>query len=279
MAFWQSQSRKINSDQVHAALLELRELAKLQKGRTGSASPLAEVSGTSGDRAKEYVDPPVIAVSKPSIEVAQDNFPNQRVPAYRRSIFGRSFRIVIHGLIAFAIVSAAFAWRASDDNTKETVKAWASSLSGLSFLPGANSHDAELSPDANATPVELNSSHSDQDAAQNSATMPAAPVVPSAATPAEVSPELQQRLTTISGDLAVVQQTLAELTAAQRNMAREIAALQAAQQAVSQKTSPISPSRAPRRKNETTELRSETVVERNSGTTTLSPPQSPLELH
>jgi hypothetical protein len=278
MASWQGQAHDINSNNVHAALVELRELAKLQKGRAGSTSPQAEVSGASGARTKEYVAP-TVAILKPPMDAAQDDFPNQQLPIYRGSILSRSLRIVIHGSIAFVIVSAAFAWRASDDNTKETMKAWASSLSGLSPLPGANSHDAESSPNATATPVELNSNHSDQDAAQNSATMPAAPVVPSAAAPAEVSPELQQRLTTISGDLAVVQQTLAELVAAQRNMVREIAALQAAQQAVSQKTSPISPSRAARRKNETTELRSETVVERNSGPATLSPPQPPLELH
>src|SRR5579863_7481784 len=66
MACRQGQAHHINDDQVHAALLELKELAKLQKSRAGSVLPHAEVSGTSGDRARELVVPPVLVMSEPS---------------------------------------------------------------------------------------------------------------------------------------------------------------------------------------------------------------------
>ena len=166
MASRRGQAHHINDDQVHAALLELKELAKLQKSRASSVLPRAEVSGTSGDRARENVVPPVVAISKPSIDRTQDDFQNVQALTDRRSILGRSLRIVIHGLIAFVIVGAAFAWRSSDENTKETIKAWESSLTGLSFLRTINSDDAtQSSADANvnAMPAEPTSIHSDQE--------------------------------------------------------------------------------------------------------------------
>ena len=282
MASWQGQAHHINDDQVHAALFELRELAKLQKSRAGSILPHAEVSGTSGDRAREHVVPPVVATLQPSIDKTQDDFQNVQALTNRRSILGRSLRIVIHGLIAFVIVGAAFAWRSSDNNTKETVKAWGNSLTGLSFLRTINSDDATESsanPNVNAMPAEPTSIHSDQDSAQHNATMPAAPVLPSTTAPTEASSELRQQLATISGDLAVVQRTLAELAATQKNMAQDIATLQAAQQAVNTKTSLNPPPRLPRHRNALTESRSEPAVEPNSGPVTVAPAQSPLELH
>ena len=282
MASRRGQAHHINDDQVHAALLELKELAKLQKSRASSVLPRAEVSGTSGDRARENVVPPVVAISKPSIDRTQDDFQNVQALTDRRSILGRSLRIVIHGLIAFVIVGAAFAWRSSDENTKETMKAWESSLTGLSFLRTINSDDAtQSSADANvnAMPAEPTSIHSDQDLARHNATTPAAPVLPSTTATTEASSELQQRLATISGDLAVVQRSLAELATAQKSMEQDIATLQAAQRAFNTKTSLNPPPRLPRHRNASTQSRSESAVEPNSGPVTVAPAQSPLELH
>ena len=280
MASRQGQAHHIADDQVHAALLELKELAKLQKSRASSVLPHAEVSGTSGDRARKHVVPPVVVMSKPSIDKTQDDFQNVQAVTDRRSILGRSLRIVIHGLIAFVIVGAAFAWRSSDNNTKETVKAWGGSLTGLAFLRTINSDDAtESSANVIAMPAKPTSIHSDQDSARYNATMPAAPVLLSTAAPTKASSELQQRLATISGDLAVVQRTLSELAAAQKNMAQDIATLQAAQQAVNTKTSLNPPPQLPRHRNASTESRSEPAVEPNSGPVTVAPAQSPLELH
>lgn len=183
-------------------------------------------------------------------------------------------------MIAFVIVGAAVAWRSSDTDTKEIIKAWGNSLAGLSFIRAINSHDAiESSRNADVVPAELTSNHSDEGSAQNNVVMPAAPVIPYAAAPVEVSAEVEQQLSTISGDVAAVQRAVEQLAAAQNRMAEDIAALQTARQAVNQETSLTQPPRFPRHKKASTDSHSETVVERNSAPVRTAPPQPPLELH
>jgi hypothetical protein len=284
MSYWQSQAHNIEGDQVHAALVELSELVKLQKGRGNLVPPHPEVSDPLGDRAKQCSVPPAVTALEPSIDGRQADH-NTQVLSYRRSVLGRSLRVVAHGLIAFVIVGTAFAWRSSDNNTKEIIKAWGSSLAELSFIRAINFQDAiESSPNANVVPAELTSNLPEQGWAQNDVVMPAAPVIPFAATPGEASSEQQEQLATISGDLAAVKRTLEQLAAAQKHMAQDIAALQTAQQAINQKASLTLPPRILRRKNASTESRSERVVERNSEPVTtapvmMAPRQPPLELH
>jgi len=279
MTSLQGQAHTITGDQGHVALLALRELVNLQKGST---PPFGEVNGASGKRSNECSVTATTAVLEPSIDgVPQADFQNIQILSQRRSVLARSLRIIAHGLIVFVIVGIALAWRSSDNETREIIKAWVSSLVRLPSIDAVNSPDAiESSPNADVAPTELTSNHPDQGSAQKDVVVPAAPVLPFAAAPVEVLSDLQQRLATISGDLATVQRTLEQLAAAQKLMAQDIANLKTAQKAVNQKTSSINlPSRGLRRKSASTDLPSETVVERNSGTVTTAPPDPPLKLH
>jgi hypothetical protein len=243
MASSQSQVRNINGDHADAARVALKEPATVQKNRVSSASSNAELGGS-----KESGVRPADADPKPAVDVRRPaDFQNGRALSLRRSVVGRSLRIVAHGLIVFVIVGAALAWRSSDNNTKATIKAWANSLPGVSFV------GAITSPDA---------------------------IGSSAPASVEGDSELRQKLATISGDLAAVQRILEQVVEAQKHMAQDIASLQSAQQAINQKSSSLNvPGRTPPRKSSATGLRSETLVERNSGASTTAPPQPPLELH
>ena len=281
MASSRSQVNNSERDQMDDAFVALRETPKLQKGRVGSVSPDADVSGASGNRSKEWGAQARVTPLGASIDVArQADSQNSHVLRHRRSVFGRSLRMVVHGLIVFVIVGTALAWRSSDNDTREIIRTWRSSLVGLPFTGTIKFHDAvDSSPNADAVVAERAAHRPDQ--AQKPVT-PAAAVIPLASAPAavEVSSELHQQLATISGALAAMQRILEQLTTAQVRMAQDIATLQTAQLAVNQKILSLNlPLRMPPRKNASAGLGSEAVVERNLGPVTTMPSPAPLELH
>lgn len=151
----------------------------------------------------------------------------------RRSIGSEALRLFVFGLIIATIGGAAFASQYGDDNIKETLGILQSSVSALlpevgtapsAAIPEGFSKNSDRVSPQDKTPVE-NTSAKETRFTQSS---------PASATAAS-SPQIQQQLAAMAGELAVVRGLAEQLTVAQKKMAQDIAALETAKDNLSQK--------------------------------------------
>jgi hypothetical protein len=131
----------------------------------------------------------------------------------KRSVGRRVFRTFAYGFIIVIIVGAALAWGSGDDKTKEMVRSWGSSLSLLSPVLGTGS------PAASA------------------AVHPVSKTSEQASFAAGSFPDTRHQLEIMVSDIADVRRILEQLAAKQEQMAKDVAALQATKQNVSEKKS------------------------------------------
>jgi len=173
---------------------------------------------------------PDLAPLEPLLELRPGRRRTRRAgpSANRRSVGREVLRLFVYGLIIIAIGGAAFASQYGDDNIKETLGILQNSVSGFSSILGTN-------PPARA--LEGFSKSSDQVSTQDKIAAKEARFIQS--TPVSVtagsSPQIQQQLETMAGELAVVRGLAEQLTVSQKKMAQDIATLETAKENLSQK--------------------------------------------
>ena len=144
----------------------------------------------------------------------------------------RIFRIICGILIAMVVVLVWQAYR--DEQTRKLIKAWThSSVTWLSSGRGATERGSGLR-------------------AEPSTILSDKPTSMPAATSANEVPDLRQQLQSVVNDLTVLHRNVEALSSKQEQMSRDIAAVQATEQAVSDKIRSLTqaaPVRAPQRKN------------------------------
>jgi hypothetical protein len=138
---------------------------------------------------------------------------------------------MLHAVARFCIaaligVGATLAWQSHGDQASEIIKAWAAPL-GQRFAGSAITPAPEITLAGAQTAIPV------QAAAQDVAL----PVQAAAAAPS------MQQLDAIARNLAMVQKGIEQLSAKQEEMARTIATLQAAEQDIRGKLSPVPQSR------------------------------------
>jgi hypothetical protein len=195
----------------------------------------------------EFHFSPGLAVGEPAVDVhpRQRYFGSGGVSRNRPSVGRSAFRAIACALSIIAIAGVPLAWQFSDDNTKGVVRAW-----GKAWGISPNEFSAALGAKSSAASAETVSKTFDSKTLDQASTgdtsgraervTPAAPA-PVAARP---SPELQHHLEALVSDLAVVRRSVEQLAANQEQMAQELTTLRAAQQNISQKSSPVSQSAA-----------------------------------
>lgn len=277
----QSQPRGFDSDHGDAAFLALKELLEHQEDQIGLSAPHADAYGSSDNRTEDSHAHPAIAALELSIDGddRRADFRNEQIFVERRSVARRVLRTAVYGFVVILIVAPALAWRSSDHTTKDIVRAWGSSLSRLPAMVGI-----ELSPGSKVSTAEPATNNSDQVATRDTAVPQAAPITPSAPAPVAVraSSELQQRLESMDGDVTALRRVVEGFAAKQEHMAQDIAALQAAQQTLSQKISSLNQPTVvsvPPHKNAARAMHSAAAVEPTSVPIPPVRPQLPLALH
>ncbi len=142
-----------------------------------------------------------LRTSEPSIHVfprPSNNFTNGQFASNKASNGRRTFRALARVSLAALIgVGGLSIWRSHGDEARETIKVWVPTW--FSSIPTAKS--------------------------------------PSVPTPTATSPELTQQLEAIPRDLTAMQRSVEQLTEQQKQTARNIATLQAAEQNIKKKTS------------------------------------------
>jgi hypothetical protein len=201
---------RIRLDQVDDVLVAFWDWLRIQ-----------EVRWRDDPERKEYHISPSIAAGDPMLEL------NGRAAAIRRRSFARRVtRTFAFGLVAIAMIGGAYGWEYGDDSTKEALKGVVDTLTTLpSVLVPAPDNAAGNSRGVGSELAAV------QDASGLQAT--AGKPSPSA--------ELQQRLETMSADIAAVQRTVEKLAARQELMTQDVVALQSAQKSVAQKLSALTP--------------------------------------
>jgi hypothetical protein len=151
----------------------------------------------------------------------------------KRSVGNEVLRLFVFGLIIAAIGGAAFASQYGDDNTKETLGILQSSVSAL--LPEIGTSPSIAVPEGfskNSDRV----SPQDKASAENTSARDTRFTQPSpASVTAASSPQVQQQLATMAGELAIVRGLAEQLTVSQKKMAQDIATLETAKDNLSQK--------------------------------------------
>ena len=154
-------------------------------------------------------------------------------PGNRRSIATEILRFFVYGLIIATIGGAAFAAQYGDDNIKETLGILQSSVSAL--LPEVGTSPAVAIPDGfskNSDRVSPQDKTSTENtSAKDTRFTQSSPASVTAAS----SPQVQQQLATMAGELAIVRGLAEQLTVSQKKMAQDIAALETAKDNLSQK--------------------------------------------
>lgn len=274
------QASPVESDQGEAILAAFNEWAKTVEGRARKAELHSNGYGSSDHRAEISHVHPAIAALERSIygDDRPPEFRRQQIVPQRPSVAKRIFLTAVYILIAGAIAGAALAWRSSDDKIKDIVAAWESSLNHFSSILGVRSP-----PSANVLAAAPVSSVPDQVPALNEAVPQAAPVPPFAPAPVppRASHEVQQQLATIADDLAAMRQAMEQIAGKQDQMAQDIAALQAAQQKISQKISPpnlLTGSHVAPRKTVAKPVRPEAAIEPAPVPVPAARPQPPADL-
>ncbi len=200
---------------------------------TPSDVPTVEIAwrdGPTSHRTAERVSPDpririVSGADSPEIPVAElKRYAGSNRAEGKPSIGRRMIRAVARFCIAALIgVGATLAWQSHGDQASEIIKAWAAPL-GQHWAASATKSAPEITPAAaqTAVPVQTPPASTGQ-AASAAASM--------------------QQLDEIARNLAVVQKGIEQLSAKQEQMARNIATLQAAEQDIRSKLSPVPQSR------------------------------------
>lgn len=273
------QASPVESDQSEAILAAFNEWAKTVEGRARKAKLHSNGYGSLDHRAEISHVHPAIAALERSIygDDRPPEFRRQQIVPQRPSVAKRIFLTAVYILIAGAIAGAALAWRSSDDKIKDIVAAWESSLNHFSSILGVRSP-----PSANVLAAAPVSSVPDHVPALSEAVPQAAPVTPATApVPPGASHEVQLQLATIGDDLAAMRQAMEQIAGRQDQMAEDIAALQAAQQKISQTISPPhlrTGSQVAPRKTVAKPVRPEAAIEPAPLPVPAARPQSPADL-
>ncbi len=249
------QTQRDQGDEIFVAF---KEWLRIQEARNAGVAQPHEY-GSSHSRQQELHVSPGIAPVEPSMSVDphQASFQRDGISRDRRSVGRRVFRTLTYGFIIIATVGAALAWQSSDDKTRDTIRAWGTSLSQLSSILATKS------------PV-----------GSDAATEPASKASEQASVAATSSHDLQHQLETMVSDLAVTRHMVEQVAAKQEQMAQDIAALRSAQQNLSERTSslPQSPTVSPG-KNAQRIVHSEAPVQLPSVPIPTPRPQKPLPSH
>jgi hypothetical protein len=205
----------------------------------------------------EFHFSPDLAAGEPAI----DGHPRQRYfgsggfRRHRPSVGKQVFRAIVCSAIIVAIAGLPLGWQFADENTKDMVRAWGkawgispSTLSadlGTKDLGTKDLGTKDLGTKSPPAAAETISNTFEQVSTRETSGR-AAPVTPaaSASVAPRPSPELQRQLETLASDHAVVRRLVEQLAARQDQIAQELATLQATQQNISQKSSPVPESTA-----------------------------------
>jgi hypothetical protein len=148
-------------------------------------------------------------------------------------------RRVLRALIGFIIaasigVGATVTWQHHGDEANKVIQDWA--VASLDWVSSVSAKRTPAHLDAAAEQI-LSSADNTQVPAREAALAQTAPVREIAPSPisAQVPPELVQQLETAAGNLAALQQSIAELAAKQEQIFLDIAQLQAADREIRQK--------------------------------------------
>ena len=253
-----SPETQTQSDQGDEIFLAFKEWLRIQEARNAGVTHPHEY-GSSHSRQQELHVSPSIAPVEPSMSAhpRQASFQSEGTSRDRRSVGRRVFRTLIYGFIIIATIGAALAWQSSDDKTRDTIRAWGTSLSQLSSML------ATKSP-----------------AGSDAAIEPASKTSERASVAATSSHDLQHQLETMVNDLAVTRHVVEQVAARQEQIAQDIAALRSAQQNLSARISslPQSPTVSPN-KNTQRIVHSEAPVQVPSVPIPTARPEKPLPLH
>lgn len=247
-------------------LFAFREWLKAQEGRVGKLSLRSEADGALDDNAAEkaFQFSPGIAAAEPPVDLQSSN---------KRSVGRWLSRVIVRCLVIFALVGAAVAWQQyADDQTKTAVQdevtktwdlasGWVLSVLHLDTHPGTDVALAPTSENSNQTQMQDSAASQTAPVAQpTSESSPAAPVArpalgipqanavaqPSQAPVApEISSGLQQKFESLQDDIADVRRIVEQIAIRQEQMAENMAALQTAQQTLTQKLAPPQTAAAP----------------------------------
>ena len=211
----EGQAQSVERDEVEDILVSFREWLSVQEARWRCDADQNEF---------QFHISPSIAPEDPLIKVDR-----RQAKLKRRSVGRRVFRKAAWGFIFTVVFSAAFAWKAGDEQTKDMIRGWGISLSRSLFVLRTN-----LSSGLDIA-AETISQAEHQPAIQNAAQLKT-PASPATGLPAE----LQEQLKTIENNIADVQRIVEKLAATQAQMGQDIALLQGTQQNVVQKIAAIS---------------------------------------
>jgi hypothetical protein len=174
---------------------------------------------------------PELAPLEPLLDVRPGRGSTRTVgrPSNRRSVGREVLRLFVHGLIIATIGGAAFASQYGNDNIKEALGSLQRSVSGL--LP-------DLGANPSARVLEGFSKNSDQISTPDKISAKEVRFIqsPPGSVTAGSSPQIQQQLETMAGELAVVRGLVEQLTVSQKKMAQDMAAAETAKENLSQKT-------------------------------------------
>jgi len=151
----------------------------------------------------------------------------------RRSIGSEVLRLFVFGLIIATVGGAAFASQYGDDNIKETLGILQSSVSAL--LPEVGTSPSAAIPEGSSKNSDRVSPQDKTSAENTSAKETRFAQSSPASVTAASSPQVQQQLATMAGELAIVRGLAEQLTVSQKKMAQDIAALETAKDNLSQK--------------------------------------------
>jgi hypothetical protein len=211
----------------------------------GAAEPMIDVTpGLSAAEPTIDVIPGLRAV-EPAIDVSpSSDFKDEQFASDRPSSGRRIVRAVAGFVVAALIgVGATFAWQSHGDEAREMVGTWVPALDWLS-----SGSTTKLPADGDVAPVQTQPAAAGQRSGQVAALPQPAPAPQTMPAPAAAAtaPASVQQLEAMARDLAVVRRSVEQLAAKQEQMAHSIAALQALEQDIREKTSSLSPPRSAR---------------------------------
>jgi hypothetical protein len=208
--------------------------------------PTVEIAwrdGPTSHRPQDHVSPDpririVSGADSPEMPVAElKRYGGSSGAEAKPSMGRRMLRAVARFCIAALIgVGATLAWQSHGDQASEIIRAWAAPL-GQRFAGSATTPAPEITLAGAQTAIPVQAAAQDV-ALPQSRPGPQTPQASAAPTAASV-----QQLDAIARNLVVVQKGIEQLSAKQEEMARTIATLQAAEQDIRGKLSPVPQSR------------------------------------
>jgi len=184
------------------------------------------MAGSDFSAGLRVTEPPFEATLRPA------GVDNDQVPSDRPSLGRRAVRSFARFLLAVCIgVAATLAWQSYGEAAKQMIASWAPQLGWSLSLPVTNPSPGTEIAAKQPSPRAVQAAAADAAPASLDQPAPAAP-----------SPEAVQQL---ARDLATVREGVEQLTASQKQMASNIAKLEAAEQEVRHKISAPPPRSAP----------------------------------